>query len=100
MCGFDVAVLGGAGEQIPFQHHGSEDAALDMAEDAADVVGAETGGQRGEAGVGGVVRDVLVQLPAVAEENADDVEEERDARRDGAFLWGVFGGWLRLVHEA
>jgi hypothetical protein len=47
--------LRGAGEQIPFQHHGSENAALDMPDDPADAVGAETGGEGGEADVGGVV---------------------------------------------
>ena len=38
------------------------------------------------------------KLGAVAEEDADDVEEGGDAGRDGPFLWGVFGSWRRLVH--
>jgi hypothetical protein len=89
--------LRGAGEQIPFQHHGSENAALDMPDDPADAVGAETGGEGGEADVGGVVWEASVQLPSVAEKDADDVEKGSDARRHGPFLWGVLGGWRRLV---
>ena len=72
MRGFDVAALGGAGQQKTLQHHRSEDAAVDMGEDAADVVGAEAGGQRREARVVGFCWNFVFELAAVAEEALDD----------------------------
>ena len=58
-----------------------------MQQDAADVVRAETGGQRGEARMDGVTLDIVVQIPAVAQEFADDMQQGSDARRDNPVLW-------------
>ena len=73
---------------------------MDMPEDATDVVGAETGGQRGEMLVGRTVGEDRVELATVAEQHANDAEKGSDARRDGAVLSVVLGGGRRLLHEA
>ena len=95
--------MGGAGQKKTFQHHGAEDAALDVGKNAAEVVGAEAGGQSGEAGVVDFCWNCVVEQLAVAEEDAGDFEEEGDAGERCPFLWGSgvwgwFGGWLRSVH--
>ena len=76
---------------------------MDVGEDAGDVVGAEAGGERWEARVGGFGWDCVFELAAVAEEDLDDFEEEGDVGGLGPFLlrsgvWGWFGGLRRLVH--
>ena len=96
--GLNVAALGGAGEEVALQHHGFEEAALDMPENAAEVVGAEAGGDGGEAGVGCFLGEGLVEVLGVADEGTDDVEEERDARQGFWVLWRWFGGWACGVH--
>ena len=74
-----------------------------MREDTPDVVRAEAGSQNGEAWVGGLGGDRVVEFTTVAEEDADDVEEERDARKrcpilGGSGVLGRFGRLRRWVH--
>ena len=45
---------------------------MDMGQDAADVVGAEAGGQRREARVVGFCWNCVFELAAVADEDSDD----------------------------
>ena len=76
---------------------------MDMGQDAADVVGAEAGGQRGEARMSGFCWNGVVELAAVADEDSDDFEEEGDAGGrcpllGGSGVWGWFGGLRLLVH--
>ena len=76
---------------------------MDVGEDAAHVVGAEAGGQGGEARVGGFVGDRVAEAAAVAEEDAGEVKKEVDARKRclrlfGSGVLGWFGGLRRLVH--
>ena len=99
MGGLDVTALRGAGEQESLQHHGFEDAALDVPKNKTEVVGAESAGDGGEAVVVGLLRQGLVEMFAVAKERADDVQEEGDAGHL-LLLVGALGGWLRGVHGA
>ena len=76
---------------------------MDVAEDAADVVGAEAGGQSGEMRVGGFCWNGIFEVAAVGEEDSDDGEEEGDAGGrcrfpggNGGLGW--FGGLRLLVH--
>ena len=76
---------------------------MDVGEDAADVVGAEAGGQSGEVRVVGFCWNCIFEVAAVAEEDADDIEDEGDAGGRclfpwGSGAWGWFGGLRLLVH--
>ena len=93
----DVSALGGAGEQIPLQHHGAEDAALDMRKNAAEVVGAEAYGQRGEAGVIDLCGEGFIQVLAVAEEGSDDGQGGGDSVGHGLAGAVLTVGSRRLI---
>ena len=69
----DIPALRGAGEQIPFQHHRAENAALHMRENAADVVGAEAVGKARKMPVFGAIGEGAVEVFAVAQQGSDDV---------------------------
>ena len=92
---FDIATLRSTGEQKTLQHHGAKDAPLHMSEDAPDVVRAETGGQYREMGMVGPIGEDLVQMLAVAEENANNTQDRGDAGGHGGaspvLLWGGRG---------
>ena len=92
----DITALGGAGEQIPLQHHGAEDATLDMAENAAEVVGAPAYGQRGKAGVVDEFGEGFIQVLAEAQEGSDHAQEGGDSVGHGFALAALLGAG-RLV---
>ena len=84
----DVAAGGGAGEQEALQRGGAQDAAVEVGEDGGEIGGAEAGGDGGEVGGGGAVVDGVEEMAAVAEQDADGVEEQGDVG------WGG-RGWRR-----
>jgi hypothetical protein len=53
--------------------------ALDVRGDAAEVVGAEASGQRGETRMGRLFGEGLVKVFGIAEENANEVKGDGDA---------------------
>ena len=103
----DIAALRGAGEQKTLQHHGAEDAALHMIENAAHIVRAEAGRQSGKAWVLGTIGEGSVQVLGIAEEDPDNTEDRGDARRHGfsdpalgrGWGFGACGMRRRSVHD-
>ena len=87
----DVSALGGAGEQIALQHHGSEDAALDVGKNTAEVVGAPAYGQRGKAGVVDEFGEGFIQVLAEAQEGSDHAQEGGDSVGHGFALAALLG---------
>ena len=90
----DIASLRGAGEQIFLQHHGAQDAALHMREDATHIVRAESDRDCRESGMVGSLGERRVEVLAVAEEDPDHAQNRGDAgghRGAGPALLG--GGW-------
>ena len=82
----DVAAGGGAGEQHALQGGGAQEAAVQVGEDGGEVGGAEACGDGVEVGGGGAVADGVDEVAAVAEQDADGVED------DGRCCWA---GWWR-----
>ena len=87
----DVAAGCGAREQEALQRGGTQDAAVEVGEDGGEVGGAEAGRDGGEFGGGGAVADGGEEMAAVAEQDADGVEEEGDVLWDGWGGGGVHG---------
>jgi len=90
-CRRDIAALRGAGQQKSLQYHGAENPAPHMAENTAQIVGAEAGGEGGKAGVIDPFREHDIQTLAVAEQDADDAEDGADKGRHG-FAGPVLAG--------
>ena len=74
-----VAAAGGTGEQNTLQSDGTQDAAVEAGEDNCEIEGAETRRDGGEAGCGGAVLDGVGEMAAVGQQDANDVEECRNA---------------------
>ena len=90
----DLPAFSGAGEEVVFQGDEAEDAAPHAGENGQGVVGAEDGGQRGEARARGLGGGCFSEAAAVAEENPDEVEEGGEAFRHG--LAGPVPGGIGL----
>ena len=71
-----------AREQYALQRGGTQEAAIEVAEDGGEVGGAEARRDGVEAGSGGAVPDGCDEVVAVAKQDADGVEEEGDALGD------------------
>jgi hypothetical protein len=90
----DVAAGGGAGEEHALQGSGAQDASVQVGKDRGEVRGAEVRGDGSEIGRGGTGADGVDEVAAVAEEDADRVEEDLDVvgnRADAVVLWGSGG---------
>jgi len=101
--GHDVEVAAGCGarEQGPLQRGGTQNAAVQVGEDGGDVGGAEACRDGGECGGSRAVADGGEEMAAVAEQDADGVEEGGDVlghRVAGLILWGIGRrGWTGCV---
>ena len=97
----DVAAGCGAREQEALQRGGTQDAAVEVGEDGGEVGGAEAGRDGGECGGGGAVADGGEEMAAVAEQDADGVEEGGDVLGHGGaglILWRIGRrGWTGYV---
>ena len=71
----DVAAGCGALEQEALQGSGAQDASVEVGEDGGEVGGAECRRDGGECGGGGAVPDGAEEMAAVAEQDADGVEQ-------------------------
>jgi hypothetical protein len=77
-----------------------------VGEDGREVGGAEVGRDGAEVGNGGALADGVDQVAAVAEQNADGVEQELYVVGKGVvvvILWGIWRGgdrclWCGVVH--
>ena len=78
--GSDVDVAAGCGalEQEALQGGGALDASIEVGENGGEVGGAEGGRDGGECGCSGATTDSGDQMVAVAEQDADGVEQGRD----------------------
>ena len=79
----DVAAGCGAREQEALQRGGTQDAAVEVGEDGGEVGGAEADRDGGECGGGGAVADGGDEMAAVAEQDADGVEQGGDVLGHG-----------------
>jgi hypothetical protein len=89
----DVAAACGAGEQDTLQRGGAQDAATQAGEDQREIGGAEAAGNRRKTGCGGAVAGGVGEVAAVVQQDADDVQECRDARGRRERM----GGWRLLT---
>ena len=79
----DVSAGCGAREQEALQRGGTQDAAVEVGEDGGEVGGAEARRDGGECGGGGAVADGGEEMAAVAEQDADGVEDDGDVLGHG-----------------
>ena len=82
----------GAREQEALQRGGTQDAAIEVGEDGGEVGSAEARRDGGECGGVGTMADGAEQVSAVAEQDADGVEEGGDVLGHG-----VAGAILRRI---
>ena len=84
--GRDVDVWAGcsAREEHTLQRSGTQDATVQVGEDGGEVGGAEACRDGGECGGSGALADGGAEMAAVAEQDAEDVEEEGDVLGHGA----------------
>ena len=97
----DVAAGCGAREQEALQRGGTQDAAVEVGEDGGEVGGAEACRDGGECGGGGAVPDGVEEMAAVAEQDANGVEDDGDVIGHGGaglILWRIGRrGWSGYV---
>ena len=79
----DIPAACRAREQHPLQRGGAQEAALQVREDRRQPAGAEAGRDGVEVGAGGAVRRGPGEMAAVAEQDADGVQQCGDARGHG-----------------
>ncbi len=84
-----IAATSGAGEQHTFQRGGTQHATTQAGENYREIERAETRRDGGEPWRGGTVPDGVGEVAAVAQQNANDVEECRDALGDGSRIRGM-----------
>ena len=88
----DVAAGCGALEQEALQGGGAQEASVEVGDDGGEVGGAEGGRDGGECGGGGAAVDGVAEMAAVAEQDADDVEQGGDVLGHGRGLAGLILG--------
>jgi hypothetical protein len=81
-------------EQHVLQRGGPEDAAVQVGEDGGEIGGAEACRDGRECGGGGAMADGGEEMSAVAEQDADGVEDEGDVLGHG--VAGLILGWKLL----
>ena len=104
---FDVFACGGAGEEDTLQDRGAQHASVEVGEDGGEVGGAEAGRDGAEVfWSGGALAEGVDQVAAVADEDVDGVENDRDVvgygfavvpRGDGK--GGDGRGWFDWFHS-
>ena len=86
---FDVSAGCGSRAQHVLQRGGTQDASVEVGEDGGEVGGAEACRDGGECGGGGAAVDGGEEMAAIAEQDADGVEEGRDVLGHGRGFAGV-----------
>ncbi len=80
----DIVAAGGAGEQDTLQRGRAQDAAMQAGDDQCEIRGAEAGGDGAEARCGGAAADGVREVAAVAQQDADHVQDCGDTRGDSS----------------